>query len=73
MNLDWQNLAALAVVLLAAVFLTWKLGRAITSGKPSACTGCKSSGVKDAATKLISLDLPPPTGSESDRKRGLSH
>ena len=61
MNLDWQNLAALTLVLLAAVFLTWKLGRAITSGKPFGCTGCKSSGRKDAAAKLISIEPPPAT------------
>jgi hypothetical protein len=61
MNLDWQNLAALTLVLLAAVFLTWRLGRAITSGKPFACRECKSSGPKDAAAKLISLEPLPPT------------
>ncbi len=59
MSLDWQNFAALAVVLLAAVFLTRRLWRAMSSGKPLACNGCRSSGPKDAAEKLISIEPMP--------------
>jgi hypothetical protein len=60
MNLDWQNLAALTLVLLAAIFLTWRLKRAITSDKPLACSGCESRSPSDAGVKLISLGPAPP-------------
>jgi hypothetical protein len=56
MNLDWQNFAALAVVLVAAVFLTRRLWRAMASGKPLACSGCRSGGPKDSAEELISVE-----------------
>jgi hypothetical protein len=56
MNLDWQNLAALAVVLVAAVFVTRQLWRAMTSDKPLACSGCSSCGPKEAEGKLISIE-----------------
>ena len=57
MNLDWQNLAALVVVLVAALFVTRQLWRAMTSDKPLACSGCRSCGPKDAADeKLISIE-----------------
>jgi len=54
-DFDWQNLAALATVLAAAVYLARRFvrrGKGLGSGACDTCSGCASTGER----KLISLD-----------------
>lgn len=67
MVMDWQNLAALALVLVSLFYLVWRVGRRIArvdSGGCSSCAGCPAaSGQKP---ELISLD-PPRLQATSER------
>lgn len=47
MAIDWQDLAALALVLSALFYLVWRFwwrGSMVDSGGCSACAGCSASG-----------------------------
>ena len=59
--IDWQNLAALALVLVSLFYLVWRFGWRIArvgSGGCSSCAGCPAA--SSQKPELISLDLPSP-------------
>ena len=58
MILDWQNLAALGLVVSAAVYVVWRLIRAVRRRGASGCGSCPACPANQ--TPLISID--PPKG-----------
>ena len=58
MILDWQNLAALGLVVSAAVYVIWRLIRAADGGARSGCGSCPACPAD--RPQLVSID--PPEG-----------
>ncbi|MGO8688898.1 MAG: hypothetical protein ACLQLG_04635 [Thermoguttaceae bacterium] len=42
MTVDWQNLCSLAIVMLAAAYVAWRLLRALRRRGPSVCGCCRN-------------------------------
>ena len=65
MNLDWQNVAAAAVVIAAVAYIARRIWRAGKLGKEPPCADCPVRGAK-GREKLVSIE--PPPGSGDDRQ-----
>ena len=58
MNVDWQNLAAVCIVLAAAACLLRHLLRVGTRKKPPGCGACAECDVPARKDQLLSIDPP---------------
>jgi len=58
MILDWQNIAAVALVAVALIHLAWRIRRAGKSRKAAGYMGCTACGPRARQNRLISIELP---------------
>ncbi len=58
MNIPWQDLATLALVAAAVVYLVWRLRRAGRGQRRTGCRTCSSCPESSGQEKLISIEPP---------------
>lgn len=59
MTIDWQNTLAVGVVIVASVYVIWRLWRIGRGKRPPGCSTCRNCPTSSEPPQLVSLDPPP--------------
>ena len=67
MNFGWQDLAAFAIVVFAAVYLLRQARRLLRHRPSGGCGGCSGCPTKPGSQELVSLTIPGHASSQEQR------